>query len=64
MGLTTRYLIVFDNYGRFCKAPSDEKTRLSFVHAAGPRERSLMGPSPFGLMTTFYFFTFERYLLD
>jgi hypothetical protein len=40
--LTTRYLLVFDNYGPvFVGVLSDERTGLSFVYAAGPRQRSL-----------------------
>jgi hypothetical protein len=37
----TRYLLLFDSYGLvFLERLSDEKTGLSFVYAAGPRQRS------------------------
>jgi hypothetical protein len=39
--LMTRYLLLFDNYGLvFVGALSNERTRLPFVYAAGPRQRS------------------------
>jgi hypothetical protein len=42
LGLTTRYLLVLDNYGPvFVGVLSEERTGLSFVYAAGPRQRSL-----------------------
>jgi hypothetical protein len=42
MGLMTRYLLLFYSYGLvFVDAISDERTGLSFVHAAGPCQRSL-----------------------
>jgi hypothetical protein len=38
----TRYLLLFDSYGLILwGALSDERTGLSFVYAAGPRQRSL-----------------------
>jgi hypothetical protein len=38
----TRYLFVFDNYGPvFVSVLSDERTGLTFVYAAGTRQRSL-----------------------
>jgi hypothetical protein len=40
--LMTRYLLLFDSYGLvFWGALSDERTGLSFVYAAGSRQRSL-----------------------
>jgi hypothetical protein len=39
MGLMTRYLLVLDSCG--WGALSDERTGLSFVYVAGPRQRSL-----------------------
>jgi hypothetical protein len=40
--LMTRYLLLFDSYGLVLwGALSDERTSLSFVYAAGPRQRSL-----------------------
>jgi uracil-DNA glycosylase len=42
LGLMTRYLLLFDGYGLvFVGRPPDERTGLSFVSAAGPRQRSL-----------------------
>jgi hypothetical protein len=42
LGPTTRYLLVFDNYGPvFVGVLSDEMTGLSFVYAADSRQRSL-----------------------
>jgi hypothetical protein len=42
LGLMTRYLLLFDSYGLVLRgALSDERTGLSFVYAAGPRQRSL-----------------------
>jgi hypothetical protein len=42
LGLMTRYLLHFDSYGLvFVGALSDERTGLSFVYSAGPRQRSL-----------------------
>jgi hypothetical protein len=42
LGLMPRYLLLFDSYGLvFCGALSDERTGLSFVYAAGHRQRSL-----------------------
>jgi hypothetical protein len=42
LGPTTRYLLVFDNYGPvYVGVLSDERTGLSFVYAAGTRQRSL-----------------------
>jgi hypothetical protein len=42
LGLMTRYLLLFGSYGLvLCGALSDERTGLSFVYAAGPRQRSL-----------------------
>jgi hypothetical protein len=41
LGLMTRYLLLFDSYGLVLwGALSDERTGLSFVYAAGPRQRS------------------------
>jgi hypothetical protein len=41
-GLTTRYLLVFDNYGPvFVGVLSDVRAGLSFVYAAGTRQCSL-----------------------
>jgi hypothetical protein len=38
----TRYLFVFDNYGPvFVGVLSDERTGVTFVYAAGTRQRSL-----------------------
>jgi hypothetical protein len=38
----TRYLLIFDSHGLvFWSALSDERTGLSFVYAAGPRQRSV-----------------------
>jgi hypothetical protein len=40
----TRYLLLFDSYGLLLwGSPSDERTGLSFVYAAGFRQRSLSG---------------------
>jgi hypothetical protein len=39
--LMTRCLLLLDSYGLLCGALSDERTGLSFVYAAGPRQRSL-----------------------
>jgi hypothetical protein len=37
----TRYLLMFDSYGLVLwGALSDERTGLSFIYAAGPRQRS------------------------
>jgi hypothetical protein len=42
LGLMTRYLLLFDSYDLvFCGAPSLTRGRMSFVHAAGPCQRSL-----------------------
>jgi hypothetical protein len=42
LGLMTRYLLLFDNYGIILwGALSDERTGLSFVYAAGLCQRSL-----------------------
>jgi hypothetical protein len=42
LGLMTRYILLFDNYGlAFVCALSDERTGLSFVYAAGPCQCSL-----------------------
>jgi hypothetical protein len=42
VGLMTTYLLLFDSYGLvFCGAPSLTRGRVSFVHAAGPCQRSL-----------------------
>jgi hypothetical protein len=42
LGLMTRYLLFFDYYGLlFWGDLSDERTGLSFVYAAGPRQRSI-----------------------
>jgi hypothetical protein len=42
LGLMTRYLLLFDSYGLvFVGHPPDEMKGLSFVYAAGPRQRSL-----------------------
>jgi hypothetical protein len=42
LGFMTRYLLLFDSYGLvFVDALSNEKTGLSFVYAAGPRQRSV-----------------------
>jgi hypothetical protein len=44
IGLMTRYLLLFDSYGLvFRGALSDKRTGLSFVFAAGTRQRSLTG---------------------
>jgi hypothetical protein len=44
-------------------ALSDERMGLSFVYAAGPRQRSLSRvPSPLGLVTIFYCLIFETSL--
>jgi hypothetical protein len=45
-----------------CGALSDERTGLSFVYAADTRQRSLLGPSPSGLVTIFYCLRFETSL--
>jgi hypothetical protein len=42
LGPTTRYLFVFDNYAPvFVGVLSNERTGLTFVYAAGIRQRSL-----------------------
>jgi hypothetical protein len=41
---------------------SDERTGLSFTIAAGPRQRSFLGPSPVGLADIFYCLRFETSL--
>jgi hypothetical protein len=43
LGLMTRYLLLFDSCSLsfLWGAPSDERMGLSFVHAAGPCQRSL-----------------------
>jgi hypothetical protein len=42
VGLMTRYLLLFDNYGLvLLGALSDERTGLSFIYTAGPHQRSL-----------------------
>jgi hypothetical protein len=42
LGLMTRYLLLFDSYGLVLWGTlSDERTGVSFVYAAGPRQRSL-----------------------
>jgi hypothetical protein len=46
-----------------CGTLSDETTGLSFLHASGPRQRSLFsGPSLFGLVAIFYCLTVETSL--
>jgi hypothetical protein len=47
VGLMTRYLLLFDSYGLILwGAFSHERTVLSFVYAAGPRQLRLPFPSP------------------
>jgi hypothetical protein len=41
LALMTRYLLLFDSCGFLWGALSYERTGLSFVYAAGPRQRSL-----------------------
>jgi hypothetical protein len=42
LGLMTRYLLLFASYGLvLCGALSYERAGLSFIYAAGPRQRSL-----------------------
>jgi hypothetical protein len=52
LGLMTRYLVLFDSYGLFLwGALPDERTGLSFVHAAGPCLRSLSRSESFWMRT-------------
>jgi hypothetical protein len=45
LGLMTRYLLLFDSYGLVLwGALSDERTGLSFMYAAGPRQRTSNHP--------------------
>jgi hypothetical protein len=42
LGLMTRYMLLFESYGLLlCGALSDERTDLSFVYTAGPRQSIL-----------------------
>jgi hypothetical protein len=42
LGLMTRYLLLFDSYGLdLWSALSNERTGLSFLYGAGPRQHSL-----------------------
>jgi hypothetical protein len=43
-GLMNRYVLLFDSYGLvFMGRPLWERTGLSFVYGAGPRQRSFLG---------------------
>jgi hypothetical protein len=63
LGLITRYILLFDNYGlALWGALSDERTGLFFVCCGPLPAQSFSGPSPLGLATVFYSLRFETSL--